>query len=441
MRPRPFPERVPEGMQASEVFLVIRIIARPGGLPLADPIDDPEQVGLFPQVPDPPVWQPFFRLFVDGDTFLTTSHVKNHADKEVKYGQIITPKFQGKEVPVLKFKPLAMENPPDRKRYVNHLLTQEIPGPIVQWTRGLAKKLPDLEEADLALDAHGRIEPVHHAKIARALCRHLAESGEFTYSLRLHRLGVSMDPTAEFLLKVKEGHCERYAAGLTLMLRSLAIPARIVRGYNGCDAHGKGSYVIRQDQAHSWVEALVPDKTGTKVWLQLDPTPSALASTESVAPFFQWAWTRIINPEFTWKSLIMDYNTDRQGEVGDQFRQLWNSLSKTSSKESTWSTLWGLVRLPGLALLCLAAALLANTGWRRWHRAGDGRLPPLSFHAQLLRVLEHCCQLRPQTGQTPLEFAHVARAALATRSPPPRWPICRFASSTFFISTTSADNP
>ena len=90
------------------------------------------------------------------------------------------------------------------------------------------------------------------------------------------RVDPSLDPTVDFLTNVRRGTCERYASALTLMLRSVGIPARIVKGYRGWDLEA-GQYVVRQRHSHAWVEALVPaDGPGPlrMEWLTLDPTPS-----------------------------------------------------------------------------------------------------------------------------------------------------------------------
>src|SRR5262249_59177878 len=78
-----------------------------------------------------------------------------------------------------------------------------------------------------------------------------------TNTCYLRRVYPTLAPTLDFLWNIKQGHCHRYAGGLTLMLRSLGIPARIVKGFRGADALGDGTYAVRQSHAHSWVEVLL----------------------------------------------------------------------------------------------------------------------------------------------------------------------------------------
>jgi len=53
----------------------------------------------------------------------------------------------------------------------------------------------------------------------------------------------------DFLLNVKQGHCERFAGALALMLRSQGVQARVVAGFRGAEHKGDGQYVIRQNFA------------------------------------------------------------------------------------------------------------------------------------------------------------------------------------------------
>src|SRR5205814_2284821 len=87
-----------------------------------------------------------------------------------------------------------------------------------------------------------RVRPGRWEKVARALCDHLATSGEYSYTLDLRRQNPSLDAAVDFLQNTKQGHCERYASALTLMLRSQGIPCRVVKGFRGAESRGDGTY-------------------------------------------------------------------------------------------------------------------------------------------------------------------------------------------------------
>jgi transglutaminase-like putative cysteine protease len=87
--------------------------------------------------------------------------------------------------------------------------------------------------------------------------------------------GAARNPLEDFLFNSKRGHCEFYSTAMTVMLRSLGIPARNVTGFvGGTYNRFSRSYVVRQGDAHSWVEVWV-DGSG---WLRFDPTPPSDAA-------------------------------------------------------------------------------------------------------------------------------------------------------------------
>ena len=77
------------------------------------------------------------------------------------------------------------------------------------------------------------------------------------------------NPLEDFLFEYKSGHCEYFASSMVLMLRSQGIPARLVTGFLGGEYNPvEGYFLVRQQSAHAWVEALVDGR-----WQIYDPTP------------------------------------------------------------------------------------------------------------------------------------------------------------------------
>ena len=123
-------------------------------------------------------------------------------------------------------------------------------------------------------------KPEHRETVAKALSAYLATTPTLTYTTDLRRENKAIDPIEEFLFELKAGHCERFAGALVLMLRAEGIPAAYVLGFKGCEHVGDGHYVVKQEHAHAWVEALVPvpgpprDPFDREYhWRVLDPTP------------------------------------------------------------------------------------------------------------------------------------------------------------------------
>ena len=69
----------------------------------------------------------------------------------------------------------------------------------------------------------------------------------------------------------RRGYCEHYAAAMTVMLRDLGIPARVVVGYApGQYDPDTGSWLYLQSNAHAWVEVYFPGFG----WIPFEPTAS-----------------------------------------------------------------------------------------------------------------------------------------------------------------------
>jgi protein-glutamine gamma-glutamyltransferase len=127
---------------------------------------------------------------------------------------------------------------------------------------------------------------------AVAITRYLKKN--YIYSLRTAAPPAGVGPVEDFLFNTKRGYCEHYATSMALMLRSLHIPSRVVNGYFGGEKNEYGGYIIvRQRNAHSWVEALINER-----WERFDPTPASSALRPSVLALFidslQLNWSRYV---------------------------------------------------------------------------------------------------------------------------------------------------
>lgn len=91
---------------------------------------------------------------------------------------------------------------------------------------------------------------------------------DYRYARKVQRTK-RLDPVLDFLLVSKQGHCEYFASGMALVARAAGIPARVVTGYRVAEQSPFGYYVVRERNAHSWVEAFVPGQG----WTTRDPTP------------------------------------------------------------------------------------------------------------------------------------------------------------------------
>jgi hypothetical protein len=75
-----------------------------------------------------------------------------------------------------------------------------------------------------------------------------------------------------FLLQAKTGYCQQYSGAMALLLRMGGVPARVATGFtSGALDLKTREYVVRDLDAHSWVEVWYPDYG----WVTFDPTPAA----------------------------------------------------------------------------------------------------------------------------------------------------------------------
>jgi protein-glutamine gamma-glutamyltransferase len=75
-----------------------------------------------------------------------------------------------------------------------------------------------------------------------------------------------------FLFDAKSGYCQQYSGAMALLLRMAGIPSRVATGFTAGSLDRRANeYVVRDLDAHSWVEAWFPNIG----WVTFDPTPSA----------------------------------------------------------------------------------------------------------------------------------------------------------------------
>jgi transglutaminase-like putative cysteine protease len=258
-----------------------------------------------------------------------------------------------------------------------------------------------LDRADRRVNFY--TDPADYEVVARALCEYLRTSPEYTYTLKLRRQDRASDPIEDFLFRTKAGHCERFAAGLALMLRSVGVPASYVLGFKGAEYDGDGVYVVRQEHAHAWVEVLVPRPTPRPPppwaqgrpevwhWLSLDPTPGGDEGADAESLAGQLGAARETLVEF-FLDFIVGYNPERRREAVDAF---WAWVRRNAG--------W-LIGLPAAVVLAAAGRRL----WRRvrgWERAANGGAGTgLAWFDRLGWVLARYGHPSP-VGATPAEHA------------------------------------
>jgi transglutaminase-like putative cysteine protease/tetratricopeptide (TPR) repeat protein len=100
--------------------------------------------------------------------------------------------------------------------------------------------------------------------------------GDYRYSLK-PGIAPDGDQLGWFLFRAKKGYCSYFAFSMTLLLRSIGIPARVAIGFSlDLDTSTFDYYPVRSDMVHAWVEVAFP-KIG---WIEYNPTTDFLAEGE-----------------------------------------------------------------------------------------------------------------------------------------------------------------
>ena len=80
------------------------------------------------------------------------------------------------------------------------------------------------------------------------------------------------DYVDQFLFETKIGYCDNFSTSMVVMLRSLGVPARWVKGFTSGDIVDRINdmpvYEVTNNNAHSWVEAYFPGVG----WVNFEPT-------------------------------------------------------------------------------------------------------------------------------------------------------------------------
>lgn len=174
---------------------------------------------------------------------------------------------------------------------------------------------------------------------------------------RLSGLPQGDEPLVTFLFVERAGYCELFASSFALLLRLADVPARLVGGYLGGRYNPLGGYyVIGEDAAHVWVEALVDGE-----WRRLDPTRLAVNAGASFSAAGGGAsigsWEQLRDTlDYYWNRAVITYDLDRQFELARETRVQLRRLR--------WDGEWPF----GGWLLLGGGVLVLGGGWLFWWR-------------------------------------------------------------------------
>lgn len=235
---------------------------------------------------------------------------------------------------------------------------------------------------------------------------YLAQALKQNYQIQsdLPFLNKNEDLVQAFLFRFKGGYPDHFATALTVMLRSIGIPARLAVGFGTGQFNPlTGFYVVRNTDAHALTEVYFP-KFG---WFSFDPIPGhelippSLEDDQTFSVLKQlWNWVAswLPSPLVTALSILW------HGLLGGFLRGL----------EQLWG--WVAGRVGGLVTSLIFAVGLVFLGWLVWHQAQNWRyrrqLAQLAPIARLYQeMLDHLQAqgLPKHPTQTPREYLQSIR--------------------------------
>jgi transglutaminase-like putative cysteine protease len=117
-------------------------------------------------------------------------------------------------------------------------------------------------------------------------------------------------PLSAFLFQYKTGHCEYFASAMAVLLRTVDVPTRLVNGFTMGEYNPVGdAYIVRESDAHSWVEVYLPGPG----WTEFDPTPGS--STQPDSGLFAQVHNYADALGLFWNTYVLTYDTDSQGQL------------------------------------------------------------------------------------------------------------------------------
>jgi transglutaminase-like putative cysteine protease len=249
-----------------------------------------------------------------------------------------------------------LENPPENT-------PAPVPAPILPAADRVQNlQLPHLDPRIPELARSFTLGALTDLERARALEGRLRR--DYSYTLELPSREVA-DPLSYFLFTRRKGYCEYFASAMTVMLRTLQIPARLATGFqSGVYNPLSDLWLVRASDAHTWVEAWLPDRG----WTTFDPTPPdpnppGLALLSRLSLYVDAAQT-------FWQDWVVSYDIHRQGTLSYRLEQgasrfgigWFDSLGGLRADWPSRTMLW--LRRYGvyLALSLIAAALVGILG-------------------------------------------------------------------------------
>ena len=246
--------------------------------------------------------------------------------------------------------------------------------------------------AELARDiTAGADNPYDKAKAVEAWLK-----TNITYNLAIDPPPFGSDGVDHFLFESKEGYSEYFGSAMTVLMRSLDIPARMTTGYTtGNLVDGSNLYLVSDRHSHGWAEVYFPGYG----WIPFEPTPGKRIPI-------------VVPPEEQAAMAELRAATGGSGDLPCEIEEDCEEADLTldpnnlPTPDGPSTAFWNAARaaMPWAIGVGSAMLLIAGSGWLAWRLLlATPRDAAVTYRR--LRRLGSFATLAPSQHQTPHQWA------------------------------------
>ncbi|MEQ6388113.1 transglutaminaseTgpA domain-containing protein [Bacillaceae bacterium S4-13-58] len=287
----------------------------------------------------------------------------------------------------------------------NGTISSENVAPYLQLPEGLPQRVKDLA-AEITEPHEKKYEKV------KAVERYFSSTGFEYDTTGIPVPSEDEDYVDQFLFESQVGYCDNFSTSMIVLLRSIDIPARWVKGFTGGDLLNEkierngeelNVYQVTNSNAHSWVEVWF-EGVG---WVPFEPTKGFINRAEfyqevdpNETPENEGTEEPEIDPN------LNDPSLNPRNRLEDSLSEDEASGGGANGKSFSWlSWILGILVVAGLVFGLYKSRFNWLSRWYlfRYMKKSDNESYQKAYHF-LIKVLAHR-GLRRKEGQTLREFA------------------------------------
>ena len=244
----------------------------------------------------------------------------------------------------------------------------------------------------------------------RAIAMEQYLRNSYPYNLRVDPPPFNADGVDHFLFTLGEGYSEYFGSTMTVMMRSVGVPARLAVGYtSGDQVEGQSVYAVTDSHSHAWLEIYFPEYG----WIPFEPTPGkSLPGARQAGPEqFRASPVGPVNLESDDDICFDDLaDLDECSDPGESQTEI--NLNPNAGREIPLIGLW-----PWLLAALAGVTVVGGTGylvWQRFLAAPDN--PRVAFRK--MTTLAVFASAGPDESQTPYQFGNQLQQILPSQETP-----------------------